>query len=731
MLRLILLLTCFLSLCQAQAQLPNLVTYAGNSGKETFYDIVQISDGTFLVAGYADNLDWVDDTVPRIELSTEDISNERGNDRYGFLIHLSVDLNSILHIVHFPKGGVEDIRFIKLTNAPYEETGDIFISGNTADTKNNKGGYFIAKLNNNFVKGIPSDIEWSHPVWAEGEIKSRQPWDVGYDGKVVYVSGQSHDYDWSAAYRLDEEGRRAPVEGWRNHWPISGGEFRGYGHDYPDGIGNIDHSGIVFKSWGRCELRSWTMSDYTLVHSDENGGLKQGLWPLDFMYDSPCDTAMVSTDGPGYTGYSPGATPVYGPSSIAIDRRTNDLYLGMNLKTKLPGGNPDFEPAVIAMDGEGYLRWWSRLYHEITPSGDTVNSTPDQYIDALAIDYSVEEDEAFLVVNARCHGNNVENLWEGSSIAANPNATGFQNRFTGTSGNIHISWLGKLKLSNGNLHHATYVAEYAEGTAALGAPHPDPNLDGWPNPNGGWPDVNTTRLAENNMKVTADGSVCILGTGRRTITTANAYQKMVKPCCVGLSAWNEFVRIYEPDFSVPKYSSLLVGVWDTLSQAGGGNTDLFGVFKTADGVVAVGRQKEDANNPGTARGNDIPISSVPSWGSDVSDGESAILLHYTAPEIVNPDDSPIIETTNVDRLSSKLEMIVFPNPTSDQIIIQSNRQLEEACNLVIRNIWGQEIFRTNVDIKSFFELDLEGPVGVYLLEVKTSGGSRIFKIVKH
>jgi hypothetical protein len=51
-----------------------------------------------------------------------------------------------------------------------------------------------------------------------------------------------------------------------------------------------------------------------------------------------------------------------------------------------------------------------------------------------------------LVVGARAHGNNTENLWEGNTVAANPNAKGFQNQFTGTNGNIHESWLGKLRL---------------------------------------------------------------------------------------------------------------------------------------------------------------------------------------------------------------------------------------------------------------------------------------------
>lgn len=115
------------------------------------------------------------------------------------------------------------------------------------------------------------------------------------------------------------------------------------------------------------------------------------------------------------------------------------------------------------------------------------------------------------------------------------------------------SWLGKFQLDNGILTNSTYMAEFAEGTGSLGTPHTDPNLDGWPDPNKGWPDVNTTRMAKNNMKVSSNGDVCVIATGRRTITTANAYQKMVKPNNGGLSAWNSFVRVYDSQFHVPKY----------------------------------------------------------------------------------------------------------------------------------------------------------------------------------
>ncbi|MBK8846339.1 MAG: hypothetical protein IPO27_07095 [Bacteroidetes bacterium] len=540
----------------------NMVTYAGNNGKETFYDVMQITDGTFLVCGYADNLNWISGAVTQIQLTnTSGIPNSLGSNRYGFILHLSADLQTILQCVHFPQGAVEDIRFIKTNTKPYTPTGDLYISCNTADTDPNNGGYVIAKLDNNFINGTPSSLLWFNAVWAKSGPKDYHPWDVAIDGKLFYISGEAYGYDWSAIYALSQNGERTIVNNWRTHWLKNGTEWKGTpASANPLGsIDSVNFSGIVLKIWGRCDLRSWTASDYNTYFADENGGTKKGKWPLDILFDGPCDPLNPTAVSPGYNGYAASATPVYGGECIAIDKRNNNLYIGMNFKSVLPGGLPDFEPAVIAMDSTGMLMWWSRLYHEITPAGDTVNSSPDQYVDALAIDYTNDK----LVVGARCHGNNVENFWEGNTINSNTAAFGFQNNFTGSSGNIHISWLGKFQLNNGTLTNSTYLAELAEGTGLLGTPHTDPNLDGWPDPNTGWPNVNTTRLAKNNMKVSSNGDVCVIANGRRTITTANAYQKMVKPNNGGLSAWNSFVRVYDNQLHIPKYSSLVVGVWDT------------------------------------------------------------------------------------------------------------------------------------------------------------------------
>lgn len=721
---LLLFLSISLSLGGLLSAQNSIVTYAGSTAKECFYDVVQLSDGSFLVAGYAEDLSWVPGSAGITQLPDPGLSNAQGTNRIAFLMQLDASLSNVLHVVYLPQGAAEDIRFIKQNTILGQAADRVYISGTTNDTRANGGGYFIALLNDNFVDGTPTACAWAYNVFAEGYVKERQPWDVSGDGKVTFALGQSHAYDWAAIHRLDANGQREVVPQWRTHWIPGGGEFRDIAQNYPNGgADSLDYSGIVLKESGRCDLRSWSQADYDMALPDGNGGSKKGKWPLDVFYNGYCDYGSVSTSGPGYSGYSQGNTPVHGAMSIAVDRRTGNAYIGMNVKSVLPGGNPDFEPAVIAFDADGGLLWWSRLYHEITPAGDTVNSSPDQYIDALGIDYSQGASDAFLVVNARCHGNNVENLWEGNTIAANPGAAGFQNRFTGTSGNIHIAWLGKLKLDDGTLFHSTYVAEYAEGTGSFGAAHPDPNLDGWPNPNGGWPNVNTTRLAVNNLKVTMDGSVCVLGKGRRTITTQNAYQKMVKPGNGGLSSWNSFVRVYSPDLHHPLYSSLVVGAWDTLTQQGGDNTELYGIFKTSQGVVAVGMHKEDGNNPGQPKGNDIPTTNVPAWGAAAPSGQSAVLVYYPADSLLNPADDPTV-LASANAAAAPLQVQLYPNPNKGTFRVD----LQDAGPALVemRDLQGRLLRSWQVEGGSAELRAGSLAAGIYLVQVQ-QGGRRAFR----
>ena len=605
----------------------NRVTYAGGSGNETFYDVTQLSDGTFLVVGTASSLAWLTPSVSTTVLSATGINNASGTNVYGFVMQLNSNLSQVLRLVHFPQGAVEDVRFIKFTSRLGEPTGDLFISGTTKDTKANGGGYFIAKLNNNFVNGTPTAMTWVRRIWAETDVQTAQPWDVGSDGKVVYITGQYNAADWAQLTRTDASGNDEVVENFTNHWKVGGGEYYGTASSNPiGGASGLLYSGVVLKVGNRCSLRSWTQTDFDAINADENGGTKKGKMPLDVFYTGPCTPNVGPTTGGGYTGYSVN-TQTLGGTCVTIDRRTNQFYLGMNIKSKLPDGNPDFEPTVVAFNQNGGIRWWSRLYHETNPAGQNQNSSPDQYVDALAIDYATDN----LVVVARCHGNNTENLWEGNTIAANPSATAFQNGFTGTNGNIHLQWIGKMRTSNGQLQRSTYFGEYVEGSNNYGAAHPDANMDGFPNPNNGWPNINTTRVPRNTMRVTADGSVCVIATGRRTMTTANAFQKMPLPSTGLAGAWNDFVRVYKPDLSVPLYSSLLVGQWNTSTGAGGDNVRLYGVWKTASGVVAVG-----VANSG---GNAMPTANIPTWGSAAENGtQSAVLAYLSATNLYNSAD---------------------------------------------------------------------------------------------
>jgi hypothetical protein len=702
----------------------NIVTYAGNTGKETFYDVMEISNGTFLICGYADNLNWIAPNVPKTSISyAGNIPNALGKNRYGFILQLSSHMDSILHVVHFPQGAVEDIRFMKTNSQPYKTTGDLFISCNTSDTDPNNGGYIIAKLNSNFINAIPNTLSWYQVVWAKSYAKTYHPWDVTSKGQVYYVSGEAHAYDWSAMYCLNSNGKRKVINNWRTHWLNNGSEWKGTpaSANPQGGIDSVNYSGIALKITGRCELRSWTPADFNLTSSDGNGGTRKGKWPADFLFNSPCDPQNPTANSPGYNLYSPEACcPVWGASSICVDRRNDDVYLGMNFKSYYnPANSPDFEPAVIAFDSTGGIKWWSRLYHEITPAGDTVGSLPDQYVDAMAIDYQGNK----LTVAARAHGNNTENLWQGNKVNYSPNAYGFQNQFTGTNGNIHESWMGKLRLADGVLTNATYVAELAEGTGGLGTAHSDPNLDGWPDPNTGWPDVNTTYITKNNLKISSNGDVCMLGVGRRTITTKNAYQKMVKPYWGGKSCWNSFVRMYDKEFHVPKYSSLVVGQWDTLSQAGGDNTELFGLYKTSKGIVAVGRHKAD--NADMPVGNTVPINAVPAWGVALPNNESALLVYYVSDSLSNVNDQI---STGIEPISrNPFDVKFFPNPAKEKIhfSFSNEKYRNETFRYTLFNPVGQRLSSGTIENNTIPLNSLT--TGVYFIELIWSPNNKVLK----
>ncbi|NKB16187.1 MAG: hypothetical protein HC774_03725, partial [Sphingomonadales bacterium] len=156
-----------------------------------------------------------------------------------------------------------------------------------------------------------------------------------------------------------------------------------------------------------------------------------------------------------------------------------------------------------------------------------------------------------------------------------------------------------------------------------------------PNPNGGWPNLNTTRCGADagfsgEITVFADGAVGIMCTGRRSITTTDAFQTMPRPnqTPMPVGTWNQFVRVYTPDLSGVKYSSLVVGAWDQSTGVGGDNTRLGGIAEAAGHVLVVGRHIADATT-GAAVGVSVPSTDAPSWGALAPSGQSALVARLT------------------------------------------------------------------------------------------------------
>jgi hypothetical protein len=623
----------------------DIVSLAGGNGNQRFYGVMQLSDQTVLVAGVSDDLEWIDAGVPRVQLAADsnELINDNGTDKYPFLLHLSASLDTPLGLYHLPQGAAEEIRYIKTDTSFGVTTGNIYISGKNASSDSRSDGYYVAKLNNNFISGAPTAVEWAFTVWAEGDHEEWQPWDVDNLGRVIYVRGQANSTSWCALHRWEPATRaNGVIPDFRFHWigtNDSRSEFHGSAAEAPE---PVLESGIVLKPINRGPLRSWNTDDFEGFFRDGNGGWRRGKYPADLFYSEPFDVSDPSGSQSlgGYTGYrlpSSGSTTAR-VGGLAVDKRNNHFYLGYNFKSVLPGGNPDFEPTVMAFTDTGAMKWWNRLWREYDGepgSGSGNTSSPDQYVDSIAVDYSQPPADTSVVVLARSHGNNTTNFWSGNSVAEFPTnpSFSFHNRFTGNSGNIHISWLGRFGADDGILRYASWCAEYPNTTDRLGAAYTDPNLDGWPSHNAGWPDLNTTRMRP-TMHVDLQGRIYVIcKAARRTITTANAYQKMIK-FGEGESKWNHYVRVFTSDLTTLEYSSLLTGDWDGTSAGDPNNVEIHGIYPVTNGLLSVGFHKLDNGSPS---GAPIPQQNTVSWGRADRVGETPVIARLNFEEFNPPD----------------------------------------------------------------------------------------------
>lgn len=607
----------------------DVLAYVGGQKAVKLGAVHALSDGSFLLGGGAVDLSWLPQSVPVTALEGPMPESKAPSGRTPFLLHVSADLAKPLAVWTLAADSAQSIDVIKSTSLPGTKTGDLFISGSR------DAGYFIARLDGNIVDAAPKRLVYAQNL-GEKALAETQPWDVGSDGRVVYATGNPYSYDWFAVYRLEPDGQQGIVEHWRTHWITTPDGGKGEWAGSPASAcptGTATHSGIVLKIWGRGDFRSWTEEDFLAKSSDGNGGQKQGRWPLDAMFDGPYDletkkTTAVLPNRRGYYGYKWGNTPCANIFTVAIDRRDNAIYLGGNNKSVLPEGQPDFEPWVVAMSADGELKWWQRLYSE-----EKGVSTPDQYVDGLAIDYSrpLAEGGAIVVV-ARAHGNNVNNFWNPSNIV-HPDSPkrGFQDGFTGTNGNIHYGWIGKLGLASGDLLACTYFAEYSEGAKHQNKPFEDALINHWPHWRAGWPDLNTTRYRPHTLHVDGKGNVYVAATGRRVLTTSNAHMEMPSPLKNpgAKGQWSDFVRVYSPELTNVKYSSLVAGTWDWETGQGASAHEITGLTPIPGGVMVTAFSKTDKGSDQVS-GNPIPTVRVPDWCKSQRTTESGVLgqLHF-------------------------------------------------------------------------------------------------------
>ncbi len=653
---LILLTLVTLGLTAANAQSTNVVTYVGKTGngivnKEYFQNawVVLSSnptyDSTVVVMGAADNLDWLPAGLPTRTLgNTTNLNSSSGSlnsnttgQNYAFLLHMSKDMETPLSLIRFPINTAHDINRLRTTTVPNEnaDNATVYISGRRAAPGNNDG-YYIARLDYNFTTALPAAVNttWLYNVdcfQTDDEHEVLQPWDVQNDGKVVYTEGQTMVQSVASRCfikRLKPNGTPDLVRNWFYHYQGNNGFQR------LRAIPGDQYSAIIMKCGnvrGALRSPSQRLFDTTMVDENNNPGRK-GAYPDDFYYDGPSIPGGTNGNNGGYLGYVHD-NRTHRVGSIVIDKRSNDMYIGYCVKTNLPSGLGDFEPALVAMDSSGRQKWWRRLYQE------TIDlSPPDQWVDALEIDYFNNQ----VVVIARAAGNNVENFFAGTDLYYNPTARSYQNGFTGTGGgSALVSWIGKYTLDLGRIMHATYLAEFSGGTGGFGAIQRDPNMDGWYDPNSGWISLNTTLCQYNKMHISRGGSVCITGIGRRVVTTKTAHQKMLKPDRAlpldSLSAWSWFARVYSADLASIRYSTLMTGVWDPRTQRGSDNTNLACAVPILNGIVVVGQHRNaETGTPASlaSRPNTMPTTNRPAWtgaSSDSAYGQTAIMAKLAIP----------------------------------------------------------------------------------------------------
>jgi gliding motility-associated-like protein len=653
-----------------------------------FNDIIEVPGGKYVILGSDTTLSWFVGTKIELTVPNPGIQSEKstllGYNKIAFIMVIDTTMDnssSIQKIFYLPAGTVENFRFIKHTKQPYDgsgnlQIGDVFISGDRASEV--KAGFFIGKLNNNFVAGDPTGFAWIYNVYAplDNELGEAHPWDVGGDGKVVFATGRGFSGSEAFTKRLKMDGTLDIVPNWKVHFDNMNTKVIGVTSSFsPAVLATISHSACSFRKDGSGSLQSMNLTDYNRWTGDGKSGFKKGTYPMDIFYRGDIGGVWDISGQGGYTGYKPGSNPSGAIRTICIDRRTNEMYFGFSFQSTLPWGLPDFEPAVMKMDKDGLLMWWTRLYTEATTNNNADNynwvtkaqtpnrklSSPDQFLDGLLIDYINNQ----LIVHARCHGNDASNFW------TSPGA--FQ-PFTGTEGNMHIGWLGKFDLYNNGasdyppanplytqgptFRFGTYVAGY-NWQAPKGVKYNTttyPLLRGWVSHNAGGinglNNLTTTNIRPNSVKVNKFGEIFVVGTGKRIVTTSNAFLQQ-DSLYDNTAPWTDFVRVYKPDLTAVTYSSIVHSSFifgtPSYNKPDVSLQNIIPLSNLRSGLVTVGYNTADVNNKFTINFRNIPLT----YGIDWANGPTPFIA-----KLVGDTAFKDVQVQS----ESQLPAIVKPNP---------------------------------------------------------------------
>ena len=85
--------------------------------------------------------------------------------------------------------------------------------------------------------------------------------------------------------------------------------------------------------------------------------------------------------------------------------------------------------------------------------------------------------------------------------------------------------------------------------------------------------------------------------------------------------------------------------------------------------------------------------------------------------------------TNSIENDTKNQISIFPNPTSNNVLIELGSTLN-ATEVTIINIFGQIVYNENFNNISSIKLKIENNPGIYFLNVKSGQESTTFKVIK-